>query len=125
MKNSSFYLLALTFSLLFIACKKNDSLKDVELNVHTQASFDTDSVKIYIDNQKQFDNVITTNPTLGYAGGFSTVITEGKHLLHVIINNKTHTEVFTLTKTLYIGIGYDKTTGKITTQVSTQKFAYD
>jgi hypothetical protein len=126
MKKLSIYLLALTFPLLFAAsCKKGETLKEVALSVHVQSSFNADDVIIYIDNQKQFDNQATTIETLGFAGGFSTVVNEGRHLLKVIVNNRMFAEEFTVTKAHYIGIHYDKEKNQLSSMHSDQPFVYD
>jgi hypothetical protein len=126
MKRLSSYLLLLTFPLVFAAsCKKEETLKEVALSVHVQSSFNADNVIIYIDNQKQFDNQATTIETLGFAGGFSTVVNEGRHWMKVIINNKLLAEEFTVTKAHYIGIHYDKEKNQLSTMHSDQPFAYD
>jgi hypothetical protein len=126
MKKLSAYLLLLTFPLLFAAsCKKGETLKEVELSVHVQSSFNADDVIIYIDNQKQFDKQVTTNEALSFAGGFSTVVNEGRHLIKVIINNRLLAEEFTVTKAHYIGIRYDKEKNQLSSMHSDQPFAYD
>jgi hypothetical protein len=126
MKKTNLYISLLTFSLLFVfACKKGDDLKDVAVRIDIQSSFVADDVKIYIDNQKEFDNTITTNDVLSFAGGFSTVKSEGRHHLRVIIGGVEYNENFTLSNMLYIGINYDRQLKQVKTIHSATPFGYD
>lgn len=126
MKKPSFYLTLLTFCWLFaMSCTKADAVKDVAIRIDIQYMFNVDTVKIYLDGQKEFDNVVTTSNILSFAGGFSTVKTEGRHELKVMVNNNVYTEAFTLTNTLYVGVRYNMQPGQqLTTVYSNKPFEY-
>jgi len=126
MKKASIYLLLLTLPLFFaVSCKKSDTLKEVVLKVDVQSSFNNDRVVVFIDNQKQFDNAVTTNDVLSFAGGFSTTISEGRHKFQVFINSTSYTEEFSLNNTHYIRIRYERLTNRLSTIHSNQPFIYD
>jgi len=123
MKKSALYLLLLAFT-VFSSCEKE--LKDYNLAIDLQSSFDQDNVQVFIDGYPEYDQKATTNQLLGLAGSTTTTRTEGYHQLKVVINNSTSkTSVFPLNANLYIGINYNVQSKEITVLYSNHPFGYD
>jgi hypothetical protein len=112
--------------LLFAACRKANNPTVYDLGVDVQGTFDKDNVQVAIDNQPLLNTQVTTNELLGFATSISTVNTEGKHIIKVVVNgNVVKTESFTQSGKLYVGINYNKTAGDISFKFSPYRFIYD
>ena len=123
MKKSAF-LLTLMLMLIFASCEKET--KNYDLAIDLQSSFDHDNVAVFIDGQSEFDRQITTNYSLGFAGGTTTTRNPGNHQVKVVINNTiVKTAIFPLNANLFIGVNYDKFSKKVSIVYSNQPFAYD
>jgi hypothetical protein len=112
--------------LLFAACRKANNPTVYDLGVDLQNSFDKDNVQVVIDNQPLLNAQVTTNDLLSLAKSISTVNTEGKHTIKVVINDTlVKTESFTQSGELYVGITYNRTTSDISFKFSPHRFVYD
>ncbi|MFL5746393.1 MAG: hypothetical protein ACJ751_17080 [Niastella sp.] len=112
--------------LLFAACRKANNPTVYDLGVDVQVTFDKDNVQVAIDNQPLLNTQVTTNELLGLATSISTVNTEGKHTIKVVVNGTVvKTENFTQSGELYVGINYNKTAGDISFKFSPHRFIYD
>jgi hypothetical protein len=116
-----FFLLVVT---TFFCCKKETAFYD--LGVDLQGWFAQDHVQVILDTKQEFNKQITTNPSLGYADGFLANKNEGIHIVKIIVNNNIiKSETFSLSGTLYMGVGFDRQSNQISLHYSKNRFAYD
>ena len=79
----------------------------IPLEVHLQANFENDLVRVELDRKVIFNDRATTGALLGFAERLKLKRDSGTHSLRVVVNNNVlHEESFDLQDTLYIGVGY-------------------
>jgi len=126
MKQITVFSLAL---ILLWSCKEEEgNVNTISLGLDVQSSFDQDNVQIKIDNREIMNRHLQTNNLLGVCdyGRINIKLTEGKHVIKIVINKwTTKTEVFSLSKALYIGVNYFEQTKEIALIYSDQPFGYD
>ena len=112
--------------LLLTGCRKTNNPTVYSLGIDMHETFEQDNVRVYIDNQPLLNSQVTTNHTLGLGASVSTTNTEGNHTIKVVVNDNTVTTAnFTQHSDLYIGIGYNKPTRKISLVYSAKPFVYE
>ena len=128
----------LTFSLLlFIAsivmpgCKKNHepenpSGEKFSLSLAAHHSFNNDRLVIYVDGKPVFNEKVTSNPTIGYAGGTKVTVNAGQHTIKVVINGiVTKKQSITVSADVYVGINYKVQGSQVSFLVQDHPFGYD
>jgi hypothetical protein len=114
-------------STLFTACRKNNGpAAEFDLGVDIQSSFKEDHVQVFIDDQKLFNSLATTNDVLSLASSIGTTNTEGRHTIKVVVNDSTIvSETFEQQSNLYIGVNYDPELKNVAFRYSLTRFAYN
>jgi hypothetical protein len=115
----------LLMSLFFCACNRTVLEGEHTVMIDIQAHFESDLVQVYIDGRLIGNNVYTTLPQLGLAGGLDTVwLSTGMHRIKTRSRWIESEDEFTVQDKLYIGIGQDAD-NRIRYQYSNQPFLYD
>jgi hypothetical protein len=83
-------------------------------------------VQIYLDQNRVYDAVTTTNHILGIANSLTTTEGFGRHKLKVVVDKADSAETdFPLHKELYIGISHNGANGVVSFQIQAAPFLYD
>jgi len=94
--------------------------------VHLQAWYSQTPVEVKIDNSKVFSGTISTGAVLGVAHVIPLRIPTGEHYMSVTVANSLMKDTsFTLSDSLYVGVGYDAVNPRITFLFQRERFAYD
>ena len=99
----------------------------ISVGIDVQSFFNQDIVQITIDNKEVLNRKLQTGNILAVCsdGRINVNLTEGNHVIKIIINNlTTKTETFLLTKALYVGVNYNEQTKEISLIYSDHPFGY-
>lgn len=127
----SFSLLLFMAGMLMTGCKKNNKPENPSgekylLNLAAHQSFDNDQLNIYVDGTSVFNKNVTSNPSLGYAGGTAVTVNAGQHSIKVVVNGVvTKKQNVTVSADLYVGINYNVQGSGISFLMQDHPFAYD
>ena len=105
---------ALTAALLLAGCAVTDAndrdaapLQPFE--IHLQSTFEGEHVEVALDGEVVFSGAATTDPRIGLATRFEVGRPVGTHVLRVTVGGDAQaTQVFTLTRMLYLGVEYHR-----------------
>ncbi len=77
-------------AIVLSSCKKDEKGSGViyPLHLHLEAGFDNDSVKLYIDGNRVFNDVVTTSPLIGLAEAIIIQQPEGVFEMTIEVNNR-------------------------------------
>jgi hypothetical protein len=111
---------------LLSSCKKHPAMHVVKIDV--QGLFQNDRVRLFIDGKQLLDKVVATeSQVIGVcpdAVQIPDTIKEGKHIIKAIVNDVSYSEEFSLTKDLYIGVGYFRPEKRIFFEYADEPFQY-
>jgi len=121
------YLYLVIVIIILNSCKSEFDI--YSLTIHMQASFEQDSVQVFIDDQEIFNDIFQTDHRIGlcYSNGQSNIdIPHGKHIIKIIINNSlSKSEKFSMKRDSYLGVNYHPITNEISIIYSQTPFMYD
>jgi len=94
--------------------------------VHLQSYYSQTPVEVKIDNSEVFSGTISTGAVLGFARIVPLQVMPGVHSMSVnVAHALTKDTSFTLSDSLYVGVGYDAVNPRITFVFQRERFAYD
>ncbi len=96
------------------------------LGLDMHSLFLNDHVQLVVDGTVCFDQTVSTNLVIGYAGGTKLNVQGGKHSLQIFVNDKLKvSEQLSIDRNLYTGIQYDRSGEQISLLFSDAPFVYE
>ena len=82
-------LVEISLPILLYGCASNEPLSQAlwDIGVALGGGFYTDKVQVSIDGQPVFEDTVTTNLSLSYAGGAPVSLRSGSHVVDVTIDD--------------------------------------
>ena len=93
--------------------------------IHLQTWFSNTPVAISVDQGRVFNDTVTTGSSLAVAAIIPVHLTQGVHRLNVTVAGTVSKDTtFTISDSLFVGVGYDMNTETITYRFQRNRFPY-
>ncbi len=121
--------LALTLLFLTLGCEgqTGPGQKNAFLSIDLRFDFQSDSVKVELDDQVVFNGNITTDWTVSNAKRLIQTVSHDSHRVEVfILNHDTHRDtIFSMQDTITVDVRYDRAKNKLSFLIYNRFVRYD